>query len=156
MENETLTPWIEHRTVGKKWKPCTYLLCKAPTTVSLPTSGNIADTCDISASLGIRRPGDDPSRPVSSLTQSRITDVVPPLELSPLPLAERRAADEELRRAVVIGPSSSSMAPPAWGTEAAGVLEPSWRARLVLLGGRVVPITYGATLDERRINHGGS
>ena len=113
---------------GEKWKPHTHLLCKAPTTVSLPTFGNIADTWDISASLGMRRPGDVPSRPVNSLTQSRITDVVvPPLELSPLPLAGRRVVEETLCRAVVIGPSSSSFTPiaPMRGKEASEVLEPS-------------------------------
>ena len=156
MGSETLTPRIEHRMVGEKWKPRAYLLCKAPTTVSLPTSGNIADTCDISASLGIRTPGDDPSRPVNSLTQSRITDVVPPLELSPLPPVERRVVGEELRRAVVIGPSSSSMTPLARDMETSDDPVPPPRARLVRLGGRVDPITYGARPDERRINHGGS
>lgn len=35
---------VKHGTAGEKWKPRTYLLCKAPTTVSLPTFGNIAVT----------------------------------------------------------------------------------------------------------------
>ena len=113
MGNLALTPrptWGPRGYVGEKKKSGTYLLCKAPTTVSLPTFGNIADTWDISASLGMRRPGDDPSPPVNSLTQSRITDtVVPPLELSPTPPAVGRVVDEGLRRAVVIGPSSSSV-----------------------------------------------
>jgi len=90
--------------------------------------GNIADTWDISASLGIRRPEDDPSRPVNSFTQSRITDVVvPPLELSLPPPTEGRVADEGLRRAVVIGPSSSSVTPLVLvrDTEASDALEPS-------------------------------
>ena len=107
----------------------------------------------------MRRPEDAPSRPVNSLTQSRTTDVVvPPLELSPLPPAERRDVDEGFRRAVVIGPSSSSVTPLALarGSEVDDVLEPSWRAWLVLLGGRVDPITYGAALDERRVSHRGS
>ena len=106
------SPGVEHRVVDVERVSGTYLLCKAPTTVSLPTFGNIADTWDISASFGIRRPGDDPSPPVNSLTQSRITDtVVPPLELSPTPPAVGRVVDDELRRAVVIGPSSSSVTP---------------------------------------------
>ena len=107
----------------------------------------------------MRRPEDDPSRPVNSLTQSRTTDVVvPPLELSSLPSVEGRDVDDGFRRAVVIGPSSSSVAPPALARdpETDDALEPSWRARLVLLGGRVDPIIYGAMLDERRISHGGS
>ena len=71
---------------------------------------------------------------------------------------ERRDVDEGSRRAVVIGPSSSSVAPLALarGPEANDALEPSWRARLVLLGGRVDPMIYEATLEERRISHGGS
>lgn len=70
---------------------------------------------------------------------------------------ERRVV-EGLRRAVVIGPSSSSVAPFALarGTEVSDALEPSWRARFDLRGGRVDPITCGVILDERRINHGGS
>ena len=128
MGGETLAPGVEHKIVSEKWKPHTYLLCKTPTTVSLPTFGNIADICDISASLGIRRPEGDPSRPVNSLTQSRITDVVvPPLELSSLPPTGRRVVDEGLRWAVVIGPSSSSVTSLALarGTEVSDALGPS-------------------------------
>lgn len=111
--------------------------------------GNIEVNCEISPSLGTRKPVAFRSvLPVSSFIHSLITEV--PEDAPAAPSASGAACGADAFRAVVITSLSSSV------DVEAGAVRSSGRARLVRRGARVEPTRGRRKREEMCTAHGGS